>query len=184
MRNTLIVIAAIILIIVVSLGMTYNSLVSLEESIDAQWAQIDNVLQRRYDLIPNLVETVKGYASHEKEIFEGIADARAKLLSASGAEDRAKASGELEGALGRLLAIAENYPTLKANENFQSLMYELSGTENRISVERGRYNEAVRAYNAKVKRFPTRIIASIFGFTERTYFEISEGARTAPKVSF
>lgn len=183
-QKPLLVVIAIVLVLAISMVFSYNSLVSMDEAINAQWAQVDNVLQRRYDLIPNLVETVKGYASHEKEIFQDIADARSRLLGAQSPDERARASGEMESALGRLLAITENYPTLKANENFKSLMYELSGTENRIAVERQRYNESVRAYNSKIKRFPTSILASLFGFSQRAYFEIPEAARTAPKVTF
>jgi LemA protein len=183
-QKPLLVVIAIVLVLAISMVFSYNSLVSMDEAITAQWAQVDNVLQRRYDLIPNLVETVKGYASHEKEIFQDIAYARSRLLGAQGPDERARASGEMESALGRLLAITENYPTLKANENFKSLMYELSGTENRIAVERQRYNESVRAYNSKIKRFPTSILASLFDFSQRAYFEIPEAARTAPKVTF
>ncbi|HNZ29816.1 MAG TPA: LemA family protein, partial [Candidatus Goldiibacteriota bacterium] len=144
----------IVLLIVMFFVSTYNKLVKYDEAINAAWAQIENVLQRRGDLIPNLVNTVKGYAKHEKEVFENVANARAALAGARTVDDKVKAAGAMDSALSRLLAIAENYPQLKANESFNKLMDELSGTENRIAVERKKYNEVVQAYNTTVRCFP------------------------------
>ncbi|MBI3291532.1 MAG: LemA family protein [Elusimicrobia bacterium] len=164
---------------------SYNRLVTLNESIPAAWAQVENVLQRRHDLIPNLVNTVKGYMQHEQKVFTDIAAARAKLAGASRLEDKVQASAALEGALSRLLVIVENYPTLKANENFLVLQDELAGTENRIAVERRRYNEVVQAYNITIRRFPTVMVARYFGFGPRNvYFQVEEAARAVPKVTF
>jgi LemA protein len=162
----------------------YNSMVQQNEQINNAWAQVKVVLQRRADLIPNLVETVKGYAAHEKEIFENVAEARSKLAGAATPAEAANANAGLSSALGRLLAIAENYPALKANENFIRLQDELAGTENRVAVERRAYNETVRAYNAYIKTFPNNFLAGMFGFKEREYFEADEGAKDAPKVKF
>ena len=162
----------------------YNRMVTQNESIAGAWAQVENVLQRRADLIPNLVETVKGFAAQEKGIFTEVADARSRLLGARGPRESAEANAGLTSALGRLLAIAEAYPTLKSNENFMRLQDELAGTENRIAAERRRYNEAVRTYNTSLKRFPARFIAGLFGFTAHDYFEAEEGAREVPKVAF
>jgi len=162
----------------------YNSIIQQNEQINNAWAQVKVVLQRRADLIPNLVETVKGYASHEKEVFESVAEARSKLAGAATPAEAANANAGLSSALGRLLAIAENYPQLKANENFIRLQDELAGTENRVAVERRAYNETVRAYNAYIKTFPNNILAGMFGFKEREYFEADEGAKEAPKVKF
>jgi LemA protein len=162
----------------------YNALVTSNEAVDAAWAQVENVLQRRADLIPNLVETVKGYAAHEEEVFTRVADARSRLAGATTPAEAAAANAGLTSALGRLLAIAESYPDLKANQNFLRLQDELAGTENRIAVERMRYNDQVRAFNTAVKRFPTRFLAGLFGFGERDYFEADEGAKEVPKVDF
>jgi len=163
----------------------YNSLVNFDESINAAWSQIDNVLQRRNDLIPNLVNTVKGYAKHEKDIFENVANARAALAGARTIDEKVKASTGLDSALGRLIAIAENYPQLKADENFRALMDELAGTENRISVERRKYNEVVQAYNITVRRFPSNIIAGMAGFKiKEVYFKADEKAKEVPQVKF
>jgi len=160
-------------------------LVTLNESIDGQWAQVENVLKRRYDLIPNLVNTVKGYAKHEKQVFIDVTEARAKVGGAQTVNDKVKANSELGGALSRLLLVVENYPQLKANQNFLKLQDELAGTENRISVERKRYNEVVRMYNILVKRFPTNIVAGMTGFEKRdVYFEAEEAAKEVPKVKF
>ena len=178
------VVLLILAIIGASLAGTYNRLVSQNEQVTQSWAQVQNVLQRRADLIPNLVETVKGYATHEKEVFENVAEARSRLAGATSPKEAAAANAGLTSALGRLLAIAENYPVLKANENFIHLQDELAGTENRIAVERMRYNEAVRLYNTSIKRFPTNFLARLFGFGEREYFEAEETAKEAPKVKF
>ncbi len=163
----------------------YNRLVGLNENVTTEWSQIENQLQRRNDLIPNLVNTVKGYAKHEKEIFENVANARAKLAGAATVSQAAQASGELQGALSRLLAIAENYPQLKANENFIRLQDELAGTENRIAVARQRYNESVRNYNVAIRRFPGNIVASFAGFQKKdAYFQAEEAAKEVPNVQF
>src|SRR5437763_15711871 len=165
-------------------GCGYNRLIALREQIDAAWAQVENQLQRRNDLIPNLVEVTRGYAAHEKEIFERVADARAKLMSAGSRDEKIDAAGELGTALGRLLAIAERYPDLKANQQFARLPDELAGTENRIAVERMRYNQAVRAYNAYIKSVPAAAYARAFGFQPQQYCEAPEGERKVPKVDF
>jgi len=178
------VLALVLLIAGGSLVGTYNSLVARNEQVTNSWAQVQNVLQRRADLIPNLVETVKGYASHEKEVFERVAEARGRLAGASTPAAAAAANAGLTSALGRLLAIAENYPTLKANENFIRLQDELAGTENRIAVERMRYNDAVRDYNAYIKSFPTALYAGSFGFRPEKYFEAPPEAQKAPRVDF
>ncbi len=180
----LLVILGIFLLIGVSAVSKYNSLVSMEEGVKQAWAQVDNQLKRRTDLVPNLVSTVKGYAAHEKEIFENLANARAKLAGAGTVSDKIAAAKGFEGALSRLLAIAENYPDLKANQNFARLMDELSGTENRIAVERMRYNRSVEAFNKNIKMFPGRIYASIFGFSPATYYEVAEKDKQLPKVEF
>jgi len=162
----------------------YNRLITTNEQIDEAWSQVENVLQRRGDLIPNLVSTVKGYAEHEREIFEEVAQARSKLAGAASPAEAAAADAGLGSALGRLLAIAERYPDLKANENFIRLQDELAGSENRIANERRLYNEMVRAYNTTLKRFPTSFLGRFFGFEEREYFQAEEGAREVPKVEF
>ena len=161
---------------------SYNNLVTLSENADQQWANVETVLQRRYDLIPNLVESVKGAMAQEQEVFGRIADARSSLLNASSVEDKVEASNQLERGIRDLKVVVENYPELRSNESVTRLMDELAGTENRISVERGRYNETVAEYNRKIKRFPTVIIAGMMGFDEREYFEAADGAETAPKV--
>src|SRR3954466_2500845 len=165
-------------------GCSYNRFVGQEEAIKSQWAQVQNQLQRRNDLIPNLVETVKGYATHEESVYKDIADARAKLLAARSPEETIQAANQQTGALGRLLAVVENYPQLKANEQFNRLMDELSGTENRIAVERMRYNEAVQAYNTSRRQFPGVITASVFHFKDYPLFEAPPAAQQVPKVNF
>ena len=162
----------------------YNKVVTLNEQIDNAWAQVQNVLQRRADLIPNLVETVKGYAAHEREVFEQVAAARARLAGAASPAEAAAANAGLTSALSRLLAIAEAYPDLKASANFIRLQDELAGTENRIANERRIYNEMVRAYNTAIKRFPLNLLAGFFSYKEREYFEAAPGAQDAPKVKF
>ena len=165
-------------------GCSYNRLVQLREAIDGAWAQVENQLQRRNDLIPNLIEVTKGYAAHEKSIFEAVANARSRLIGAGSREDQIAASGELSSALSRLLAIAENYPNLKADAQFARLSDELAGTENRIATERRRYNEVVQEYNTLTKTFPTVITAKVLGFGEQKYFEAPESAKQVPQVKF
>lgn len=165
-------------------GCSYNRFVSQEEAVKTQWAQVQNQLQRRNDLIPNLVETVKGYASHEKEVFQQIAESRAKLSGAQTPAETMAAANQQSAALARLLVIVENYPNLKANEQFNRLMDELSGTENRLAVERMRYNERVQEYNTSRRQFPGVITAKIFSFPDYPLFEAPEAARQVPKVSF
>ena len=181
-RSTAVV--AILLFALSLSGCSYNKFVSQEEQVKAQWAQVQNQLQRRNDLIPNLVETVKGYASHESQVFEDIAASRAKLAGATTPADQIAAANQQTAALGRLLVIVENYPQLKANEQFNRLMDELSGTENRIAVERMRYNEAVQAYNTSRRQFPGVITARIFNFKDYPLFEAPPAAREVPKVNF
>lgn len=162
----------------------YNNLVQQEEAIEGRWAQVENVLQRRADLIPNLVSTVQGYADHEREVFTRVAEARSELLAARGPAEAAEANQGLTSALGRLMAISENYPQLKADGSFQRLQDELAGTENRIAVERQRYNEAVQDFNTSIRQFPNSMLAGMMGLDSRDYFEADEGAQAVPDVSF
>ncbi len=162
-----------------------NEMVRKRETVNADWSQVDVVLQRRADLIPNLVETVKGFAAHEEKVFGDIAAARAAMMGAKTPQDKIAANGQLDSALSRLLVVVENYPQLRSNENFLRLQDELAGTENRIAIERRRYNEAVQDYNTYISLFPNNIIASLSGFTRNdAYFKTDEGARQAPKVNF
>ncbi len=161
-----------------------NSLIIMEEGINGAWAQVENQLQRRYDLIPNLVNTVKGVASHEKEVFTSIANARSKLAGAQTPTQKMKASGMMESALSRLLMVVERYPNLKANQSFNRLMDELSGTENRLSVERRRFNETIKHFNQSIRLFPKSIVASFSGFEKKDYFKIEESAKQVPNVQF
>ena len=165
-------------------GCGYNRMVSMRENLDAAWAQVENQLQRRNDLIPNLVEVTRGYAAHERDVFDRIADARARLLAGGSRDERIAAANEMTSALGRLLAISERYPDLKANQQFARLSDELAGTENRIAVERMRYNDAVREYNSYIKSFPVVLYASPFGFKPERYFEAPGDAKKVPKVDF
>jgi LemA protein len=165
-------------------GCSYNTFVSQEQAIKAQWAQVENQLQRRNDLIPNLVETVKGYATHEESVYKDIADARAQMMAAKSPEETINAANKQTSALGRLFAISENYPNLKANEQFNRLMDELSGTENRLAVERMRYNERVQDYDAARRRFPGNITAKMFSFKEYPFFQAPPEAKQVPKVNF
>ena len=165
-------------------GCSYNRFVSQDEAIKAQWAQVENQLQRRNDLIPNLVETVRGYAEHEEGVYKEIADARSRLLAARSPEETIQAANQQTSALGRLLAVVENYPQLQANEQFNRLMDELSGTENRIAVERMRYNEAVQAYNTSTRQFPANLTAKVFGFEQHPFFEAPPEAKQVPQVNF
>ena len=182
-------ILTLLLIVAVFLGAAFvrgrNEMVAQKEAIRAAWAQVDNVLQRRADLIPNLVNTVKGYAAHEQKVFDDIASARAQLAGARTPADRIAANSQLDGALSRLLVVVENYPNLKADQQFLKLQDELSGTENRIAVERRRYNEVVQKYNTNIQLFPNSLIASISGFQrEDAYFKAEGQAREVPKVDF
>ena len=187
MKKGAIVLGVIVLLVVIfifsAIG-SYNGLIEKRESVDTAYSQIDTQLQRRYDLIPNLVETVKGYAAHEVEVLTAIADARARLGGAQTVQEASAANNELTSALSRLLVVVENYPDLKANQQFQTLTDELAGTENRINLARQEYNLVVRDYNTKIKKFPTVIIAGIFNFDEADYFEAAQGADTVPTVDF
>ena len=186
--KTLLIILGILLLIFFAaysyLKGTYNSLVTMDEGVKGAWAQVENQLQRRYDLIPNYVETVKGYAKHEKEVFVKVAEARSRVAGASTVSDKIQANSQLSSALGRLLLVVERYPELKANTNFIRLQDELAGTENRIAVERRRFNEIVKNYNIKVRSFPTNILAGMFGFEKATFFEVPKEQQEAPKVKF
>ena len=178
---------SILMVVVLAIGSVfgfYNGMVSARENVDSKWSQVDNQLQRRSDLIPNLVNTVKGYASHEKEVFQSVSDARAKMAGARSVSDKLAANADLNSALSRLLAVAENYPQLKADQNFRQLQDELSGTENRIAVARKDYNDAVQSYNTKIKSLPYSLFAGALGFTARDYFKVEETARIVPKVQF
>ena len=179
---------AIILIVIV-IGIFWfvgqrNNLVTMEERVDAAWSEVDNQLQRRSDLIPNLVATVQGFAIQEREVFGDIADARARLAGARSVTETAESYTELQGALSRLLVVVENYPELRSNENFIRLQDELAGTENRIAVARGRYNEIVRQFNTQIRLFPASIAANAMAMGPRDYFEIPESAREVPRVDF
>ena len=165
-------------------GCSYNKFVGQEEAVKAQWAQVQNQLQRRNDLIPNLVETVKGYASHEESVFKDIADSRSRLLNAKSPDETIAAANAQTNALGRLLVVVENYPNLKANEQFNGLMDELSGTENRIATERMRYNEKVQEYNTSRRQFPANLTAKMFSFKDYPFFEAPPSATQTPKVNF
>lgn len=200
-KGTKTILIVVAVIAVIGLGIynffsgNYNTMVSMDEGVKSQWGQVENVYQRRLDLIPNLVATVKGYASHESEVFTQIAEARSKAGGVMNISDEVlqdpeafsrfqKAQGELGGALQRLLMVTENYPDLKANVNFMALQDQLEGTENRITVERGRFNDVVKTYNIFIKQFPRSIIANMSGFRSKAYFSASEGAEAAPAVSF
>jgi LemA protein len=183
------IVIAIVLVLLLGIGgkfvSVHNELAVQQEAVKAQWADVEVVLQRRADLIPNLVSTVKGFAAHETEVYKSIADARAALISGRTPQEKLAANDQISGALSRLLVVAENYPQLKSNENFMHLQDELSGTENRISVERRKYNEALQTYNATLQLFPENIVASLSGFTRNdAYFKTAPGADQAPKVQF
>jgi LemA protein len=187
LKKGLIGLGIVIGIIVIIGGMlmsSYNNFVTLEEDVDQSYAQIENQLQRRLDLIPNLVNTVKGYAAHEKEVIASISDARARLAGARTVEEEATANAEISSALSRLLVVVENYPNLKADQQFTRLMDELSGTENRIAVARKDYNDQVAIYNKRVKQFPGVVMARLTGFDEKDYFKANPNATEAPEVDF
>lgn len=183
LRNILIVIGILILLVSPVIS-GYNKMIGLEQKVNIAQGNIESDLQRRSDLIPNLVETVKGFAKQEEKIFTDIANARAKLGGAGNVNERANADSELSGALSRLLVVVENYPELKSNENFRSLMVQLEGTENRINIARKDYNTAVSEYNTTIKKFPNSLVASVFRFGEKPYYKASEGAKEVPKVDF
>ncbi|WP_445478346.1 LemA family protein [Lysinibacillus irui] len=187
MKKSLGPIAVIVIILVVIALLfipKYNSLVSAEENVDSKWAQVENQLQRRFDLIPNLVESVKGYTNHEQEVITSITEARAQMGSANSPQEQAVANDALTGALSRLLVVVENYPNLKADANFRQLMDELAGTENRLAVAREDYNNEVQQFNKHVKRFPGNLIAGMFGFEQKEYFKSAAGADKAPSIDF
>ena len=180
-KITFVLIAVVILVILYGLT-SYNGLVSTKEAATAQWQQVETQYQRRLDLIPNLVASVQGIMKQEQTVFTALADARAQYAGAQTQGDKAVAAGQVETALGRLLAVVENYPTLKSSDAVQNLMTQLEGTENRVSVERQRYNDDVQAYEVSIKHFPRSIIASLFGFSDMQYFQADAGASVAPKV--
>ena len=194
-KSTLIIIAVVLVIFFMVSGAIgrYNSMVSLEEGVDASWSQVENVYQRRADLIPNLVATVKGYAEHEQETFTAVTEARSKVgsINMEGMADNPaalqqfqQAQGQLSSALSRLMVVVERYPDLKANQNFLDLQTQLEGTENRIAVERNKFNRTAQAYNTLIRRFPGSVYAGIFGFDRKAYFEATSGAENAPQVEF
>ncbi|MFD4492277.1 LemA family protein [Lysinibacillus fusiformis] len=178
------IIVIILIVLALVLIPKYNSLVTAEENVDSKWAQVENQLQRRYDLIPNLVESVKGYANHEQQIVADITNARAKMSNANTPAQQAVANDALTGALSRLLVVVENYPNLKADANFRQLMDELAGTENRLAVAREDYNNEVQQFNKHVKRFPGNLMAGMFGFEQKEYFKAAAGAEQAPSIDF
>ena len=193
MKKSTIILVAVIAALAMWAISAYNGMVKMDESVSTAWSNVENQYQRRADLIPNLVNTVKGYAAHEKETFEAVVSARSKAtqmtvdadnLTPEKLQEYQKAQGEIGAALGRLLAITENYPELKANENFKELQAQLEGTENRISVERRNFNEVARSYNTSIRTFPKSLLAGMFGFDKRPYFEAEEGANKAPEVKF
>ncbi|MDQ0508986.1 LemA family [Aedoeadaptatus ivorii] len=177
-------VAVILVLIAVLFGSTYNKFQVMDENVDQAWAQVENTMQRRADLIPNLVETVKGYAKHEEDVFTKVTEARSAVQRAETPKEYAAADAQMNEAIRNINVVAEAYPELKANEGFQNLQAELAGTENRIAVERKRYNESVGDYNRAVKRFPTNLVAGILGFHEREYFQLAAGADQVPQVKF
>jgi LemA protein len=196
MKKSLIVLLVVVFFIVVFIGSmvnSYNKMVTMDEGVSASWSQVENVYQRRLDLIPNLVNTVKGYASHERETLEAVINARAKAtqvtvdpskLDAAAIQNFQETQGGLSSALGRLMVVMEQYPDLKANQNFRDLQAQLEGTENRIAVERGRFNDTAKAFNSYIRKFPKNIIAAMFNFEKKAYFEAEKGAEKAPVVNF
>jgi LemA protein len=187
-KKTLIIVLAVIVFLVIAaysfFAGNYNKFVQLDTTVKSSWAQVENQLQRRYDLIPNLVETVKGYAKQEKDVLVEVTNARAKVGGAGNVPDKITANNQLSGALSRLMVVVEKYPDLKSNQNFMALQDELAGTENRIAVERMRYNEAVQIYNQTIKSFPSNLLAGMYGFKDAAFFEAPKEAKGAPKVKF
>lgn len=184
MNKTIGIIIAIVAVLAIGIMFSYNSLVTMNENVNGKWSQIETQLQRRADLIPNLVNTVKGYASHEQQVIQEVSNARAKLSGAQGPSAKAEANGELNTALSRLLVITENYPNLKSDQNFRALMDELAGTENRLVVARKDYNESVQSYNTAIRTFPASMMAGPVGFGSKEYFKADDGTRQVPQVKF
>lgn len=185
-KSTIAIIVVVVILVAIIAGLvsSYNGVVSLSEEVDNKFATIDTMLQRRADLIPNLVNTVKGYTNQEQAVIDSVTDARAKLAGANSVEEKANADQELTSALNNLLVVVENYPDLKSSQNYINLSDELAGTENRIATARKDYNDAVREYNTKIKRFPTNIVSGMFGYGEKEYFQASEGSEEVPTVDF
>jgi LemA protein len=187
-KKTLIIVLAVIVFLAIAaysfFAGNYNKFVGLDQTVKTSWAQVENQLQRRYDLIPNLVETVKGYAKQEKDVMVEVTNARAKVGGAGNVPDKISANNELSGALSRLMVVVEKYPDLKSNQNFMHLQDELAGTENRIAVERMRYNEAVKDYNQTIKSFPANLLAGMYGFKDAAFFDAPKEAKEAVKVKF
>lgn len=185
-KSTIVIIVVVVILVAIIAGLVsnYNGVVSLSEEVDNKFATIDTMLQRRADLIPNLVNTVKGYTNQEQAVIDSVTDARAKLAGANSVGEKANADQELSTALSNLLVVVENYPDLKSLQNFINLSDELAGTENRIATARKDYNDAVKEYNTKIKRFPTNIVSGMFGYGEKEYFQASEGSEEVPTVDF
>ena len=185
-KSTIVIIVVVVILVSIIAGLVsnYNGVVSLSEEVDNKFATIDTMLQRRADLIPNLVNTVKGYTNQEQAVIDSVTDARAKLAGANSVGEKANADQELSTALSNLLVVVENYPDLKSSQNFINLSDELAGTENRIATARKDYNDAVKEYNTKIKRFPTNIVSGMFGYGEKEYFQASEGSEEVPTVDF
>ena len=185
-KSTIVIIVVVVILVAIIAGLVsnYNGVVSLSEEVDNKFATIDTQLQRRADLIPNLVNTVKGYTNQEQAVIDSVTDARAKLAGANSVGEKANADQELTSALNNLLVVVENYPDLKSSQNFINLSDELAGTENRIATARKDYNDAVKKYNTKIKRFPTNIVSGMFGYGEKEYFQASEGSEEVPTVDF
>ncbi len=185
-KSTIVIIVVVVILVAIIAGLVsnYNGVVSLSEEVDNKFATIDTMLQRRADLIPNLVNTVKGYTNQEQAVIDSVTDARAKLAGANSVGEKANADQELTSALNNLLVVVENYPDLKSSQNFINLSDELAGTENRIATARKDYNDAVKKYNTKIKRFPTNIVSGMFGYGEKEYFQASEGSEEVPTVDF
>lgn len=184
MKKTIIIILAVVVILAIYFVGTYNSFVGMKQDVDSKWAQVENQLQRRFDLVPNLVESVKGLTKQEQTVFGEIADARTRYAGAQNQSDKVEAANQFESSLGRLLVITENYPALQSSQLFSDLMVQLEGTENRISVERKNYNDTVQAFDTALQRFPGGFVAKMFGFTPAEYFKVSNEAKANPQVKF
>lgn len=182
MKKALFIIVGVLIVFAIYLVGVYNGLITLNESVNNQWAQVESQYQRRFDLIPNLARSAERVMQQEKEVFAALAEARTRYSGAQSVDEKAQAATQVESALGRLLVVMENYPQLRSSENVQTLMAEIAGTENRISVERMRYNELVRDFNVKIKRIPGSLFAGMLGFSERAYFEAVSGSEQAPQV--